>query len=394
LLIDVIGKEVKEVEVGDIPVNAVADVDVVIAVVIEVEHECAPTPVGGGNAAIIADLEKFAVAIVELEAVFDILIIEAGAEFGVEQVGVIEGAGGFEAVVITGQHVCGEEVGVTVIIDIGHVGAHGGHAGMAYTIFEFVFEGAVLLIDIEVVAFIGVVGYVDIGPAIAVDIGDQGAEAEADEGAVDACLAGDFGKVAVVISVEMVAAAPEKGLYRPCGIGEVAPVGIVEGIDRDGAVIDHEAVEVAVAVIVEEGDLGSIGGDVEAIFGGGLGEGAVVVIDIEFVASVAVAHMAGVTDIDVEPAVVVDVYHGDPGAPHTILAEAGFVGDIFELEVALVEVQLIAAHIGGEEDIGEPVVVDIADGYAAAVVKIAEEEAIVQFAVLYIIHKVDTGIIH
>jgi hypothetical protein len=86
---------------------------------------------------------------------------------------------------------------------------------MAYAIFEFVFEGAVLLIDIEVITFVGVVGHVDVGPAVAIDIGDEGAETEADEGAVDACLSGDFGKVAIVISVEMVSTAPQKGLYRP-----------------------------------------------------------------------------------------------------------------------------------------------------------------------------------
>jgi hypothetical protein len=211
---------------------------------------------------------------------------------------------------------------------------------------------------------------------------------------VDACLSGDFGKVAVVISIEMVSAAFQKGFNGPYGIREIAAVGIVEGIDGDGAVIDHEAVEVAVTVVVEEGDLGGIGGDIQAIFGGGLGKSAVVVIDIEFVLSVAVAHMAGITDIDVEPAVIIDIYHGDAGAPHAILSEAGFIGDILELEVAFVEVELIAAHVGGEEDIGESVVVDIADGYAAAVVKIAEEEAIVKSPVLYIVREVDTGIIH
>jgi hypothetical protein len=86
---------------------------------------------------------------------------------------------------------------------------------MAYAVFEFVFEGAVLLVDVEVVAFVGVVGYVDIGPAVAVDIADGYAEAEADEAAVDACLPGDFGEVAVVIAIEVVAAAFEEGLYGP-----------------------------------------------------------------------------------------------------------------------------------------------------------------------------------
>ena len=198
------------------------------------------------------------------------------------------------------------------------------------------------MVDIEVIAFVGIVGHVDVGPAVAIDIGDESAEAEADEAAMDAGLLGDFGEMAVVVAVEVVAAAFEKWAYGPCGIGEVAAVGVVEGIDGDGAVVDHEAVEVAVAVVVEEGDLGGIGGDIEAVFGGLFGEGAVVVIDIEFISSVAVAHVAGVADIDIQPAVAVDVDDGDAGAPHAVLVEAGFVGDVFEFEIAFIEVEFVA----------------------------------------------------
>ena len=51
---------------------------------------------------------------------------------------------GLQAVVVSGEHVGGKEVGVAVVVDIGHVGAHGGEADMADAVFQFVFEGAVL----------------------------------------------------------------------------------------------------------------------------------------------------------------------------------------------------------------------------------------------------------
>ena len=54
---------------------------------------------------------------------------------------------------------------------------------------------------------------------------------------------------------------------------------------------------------------------------------------------------------------------------------------------------MLLAHVGGEEDIGQAVVVDIADGYAAAVVEIAEEEAVVEFAVFDFVVEMDAGAI-
>jgi len=163
---------------------------------------------------------------------------------------------------------------------------------VAEAVFQVIFECAVFLVDIEVIAFVGIVGDEDIGPAVAVDVADGYAEAEADEAAVDAGLLCYFGEVAVIVPVEVVAAAFQEIGYGPFCIGEVASVGVVEGIDGDGAVVDHEAVEVAVAVIVEEGDLGSVGGDIEAVFGGCFGKGIVVVVDIEFILAIAVLHVA------------------------------------------------------------------------------------------------------
>src|ERR1700722_2064248 len=101
--------------------------------------------------------------------------------------------------------------------------------------------------------------------------------------------------------------------------------------------------------------------------------------------------MAGIADIDVQPAVAVDVDHGDAGAPHAILAKAGFVGDVFKFEIPFVEIKLIGPHIGGEEDIGKAVVVDVADGYAAAVVKVAEEKTVIETSVLYGVLEPDAG---
>ena len=127
---------------------------------------------------------------------------------------------------------------------------------------------------------------------------------------------------------------------------------------------------------------------------GFFGKGTIVVIDIEFIPSVAVAHVARVADVDIQPAVIVDIDEYDAGAPHAVLPESGFGGSILEVKISFVEIDLIIAHIGGEHDVGKAVVIQIADGYAAAVVKIAKEKAVFQFVVDYFVIEIDAGVVH
>ena len=91
---------------------------------------------------------------------------------------------------------------------------------------------------------------------------------------------------------------------------------------------------------------------------------------------------------------MVDIHEHGAGAPHAVLFKTGMGGDVLELEVAFVEIKLVLSHIGGEEDVGETIVVEIANGYAAAVVEVPEEEAVVQFLIHHFIVKVDTGVVH
>ncbi len=118
------------------------------------------------------------------------------------------------------------------------------------------------------------------------------------------------------------------------------------------------------------------------------------VINIQLVFPVTRRHMTGIADVDVEPSVVVDVDKSNAGAPHAILLQAGLRRDVFELEVAFVQVELAVAHIGSEQYVGESVIIEIADGYAAAVVEIAEKKAIFSLVVDDAIVKIDAGVFH
>lgn len=73
-------------------------------------------------------------------------------------------------------------------------------------------------------------------------------------------------------------------------------------------------------------------------------------------------------DINVEKAVPVDVGHGHARGPIRLTADMGFGGDVFELEISFVKIKLVAPLIRRQIDIRQPVVVDIPDGNACAII--------------------------
>jgi hypothetical protein len=119
-----------------------------------------------------------------------------------------------------------------------------------------------------------------------------------------------------------------------------------------------------------------------------------VVIDVKLVPAVAVTHVTGIADVDIEPAVIVDIDENRAGTPHAILLEPRFGGDVFELEITFIEIEFIGAHVGRKEDVGETIVIDIADGDPAAVIEVPEKEAIVEALIDDLVIEVNAGVFH
>jgi len=345
----------------------------------------------------VADLGELTIAIVELEGILKELVKETGSLFEPIDVDIFEGKGSFQPLVVIRHHIRCKDLRESVIVDIGHIRAHGSQADMTDAIFQVVFEGAVVLVDIEIIPFEEIVGDIDIGPAVAIDIANHHTESEADEAAMDAGFFGHFGKMAVaVVAEEVVAAAFERVGDRPGRCLQVAFIGIIQGVDGNRAVVDEEAVQVAVAVIIEEGGLGGITRIGQSVLCGGIDEGIVVAVDEELVFSEgAVVHMSRVADIDVEPAVAVDIGHYDTGAPLLFTSrESCLFRYILELKIAFIEIELVGAHIGSEEDVGQAVVIDVSDGYAAAIVEIPVGENIEIGFILDVVGEPDAGVGH
>ena len=131
--------------------------------------------------------------------------------------------------------------------------------------------------------------------------------------------------------------------------------------------VEQEHVQIAVAVIVEEQRLGRIALEVEAVLLRLVAERPVVVVDVEHVPAVD-AEVIDATHVEIHVAVAVDVGRGDAGLPADRIGDAGALGHVLEAVVALVQIEAIRAAVGREVEVGEPVVVDVSDRDAAAVV--------------------------
>ena len=90
LLHDVISKKIHEVEVSDIFVNTVTNIDIIISIIIRIEHKGTPAPVGCRHATVICNITELSFAIIQLQAVHHILIVKPCLNFTVVQVYVVE----------------------------------------------------------------------------------------------------------------------------------------------------------------------------------------------------------------------------------------------------------------------------------------------------------------
>jgi hypothetical protein len=74
--------------------------------------------------------------------------------------------------------------------------------------------------------------------------------------------------------------------------------------------------------------------------------------------------------------------------------EPCFVRNVFELKSAFIEEEFVLAHISRHEYIGEPVIVDITDGNAGAIIEIPVAEYVEILIVLQGVGEDDTAVLH
>jgi hypothetical protein len=77
----------------------------------------------------------------------------------------------------------------------------------------------------------------------------------------------------------------------------------------------------------------------------------------------------GHADINIRPAVIVDIDYGYPVAPSPRARDPGPVCYVFESKVSTVEIKFVGDNTTGKIKIGKPVPVEVTDPYAAAIVQ-------------------------
>ena len=105
---------------------------------------------------------------------------------------IVERNFGFIPGVVGRGHFGHEYFGKTVIVQVGHIGAHGAFAGFGDRLFQYLFKGSVAPVVVQIVAFEKVVGDKQIGQTVAVIISHRNTETKTDGRGIDSGLPGDI----------------------------------------------------------------------------------------------------------------------------------------------------------------------------------------------------------
>src|SRR5580765_3590945 len=102
--------------------------------------------------------------------------------------------------------------------------------------------------------------------------------------------------------------------------------------------------------------------------------------------------MSGITNINIQPSVVINICEHNAGTPHAVLNDARAGSNIFKFKIALIKIDFIISHIGSKENIRESVVIQIAGCYATPIVKISKQKTVLQFTINYLIIEIDARV--
>ncbi len=124
LLLHEVAHVFDKIHVGIVAHKAIGDEEVFPAVVVVIGEEGRPAPVGVGDARQLPHLAEGAVAVVELQHVAHVLVVEAVFQVKLKLLIVVGGEEQLLAPVVLGQHVQRVDVRQPVVVNVGDVVAH------------------------------------------------------------------------------------------------------------------------------------------------------------------------------------------------------------------------------------------------------------------------------
>lgn len=141
----------------------------------------------------------------------------------------------------------------------------------------------------------------------------------------------------------------------------------VGGVVVDG-VAEQVHIQVTISVIIEPVGLGVETGKIQTVVGGGFGEGAVFVLQEEFVAAVEAFVAGDVADVQVHPPIGVHVHNTDTCRPVPCTCDPALLGCIAEGKITLVDVVFVLALVVGEVQVRQVIAIDVRSGHPTTVV--------------------------
>ena len=140
--------------------------------------------------------------------------------------------------------------------------------------------------------------------------------------------------------------------------------------------------------------MGGVASFVQAILCRRFCKRSVFVVDVEFIFIADAFLITGITNINIQPTIGVEIGKHDAGAPFVSVQDTGFFRHVFKLPVAFVQIKFVGPHVGCEEYIRKAVVIDVANGHAAAVIEIPVAEDVEISCVMNGVSEINSGSLH
>ena len=399
-----VAQTVLRVAIHDIGHVAGTDENVFPPVEIDVEKHGRPRPPRPAHAGVARDFGEGAVAAVQLQRVA-LHLGPVVPNAGLLRNGRVRRDLRLQPARVLAQHVDFEQVGIAVPIQVAYRDRHPGVAGRAQCVPGNQAKAPVAVVDPALIGILEVVGDVEIGPTVAVEIREHRRQAEilpllaqrpprlvGEAGIVRQRLAGEMPFAVIAIeeigigalheTVPAQIGAIDDLVVPPILLAHFIPVGPelardpVEPALRGGDAVDRRVglvvrdvqIEIAVAIDVGHGDRHAAGRVRQALFG----EMALPVVQKNRVAA------AERDEHEVLIAIAVDV---SKGAARRIAArrrDAGTCSDVFEPPVAEIAIQRARAFRAGQEDVRAAIAIHVRETYAGALRQLAitDEERI------------------
>ena len=234
----------EKIEIRVVAHVAIRDEKIVIAIEIEVGQQRRPAPVGIRNACDLSDFRESPISPIQLQHIAHILLVKPlTSEVFVKHM-VLRPLQHFLPEMIFGQHIQRHDVGQRIVVYIGNVGPHGRVGRMRQKRAYGFGKRSVSVVYVQVIVLDIVVGNVEIGPGIPVQIANDHTEPEAQRIADDARRLTHVRKRSAVVPVQLVACK---------GVAATPHIVHIEAAQTPDRMIQQIQIQVAIPVVIEQG---------------------------------------------------------------------------------------------------------------------------------------------